>query len=63
MRKRSKPTPAGLLRASANPDRHSLLAENLLLDDESKDLFALLHQQFIDRLNPTDGMEIYLVEE
>jgi hypothetical protein len=56
-------TPAGLLRASANSTRHALLSENLVLDDESKDLFALLHQQFIDRLNPTDGMEICLVEE
>jgi hypothetical protein len=56
-------TQAGLLRASANSTRHGMLAENLVLDDESKDLFALLHQQFIDRLNPTDGMEICLVEE
>jgi hypothetical protein len=56
-------TPAGLLRSSANSTRHALLAENLVLNDESKDLFALLHQQFIDRLNPTDGMEICLVEE
>jgi hypothetical protein len=56
-------TPAGLLRASANSTRHGMLSENLVLDDESKDLFALLHQQFIDRLNPTDGMEICLVED
>jgi hypothetical protein len=56
-------TPAGLLRSSANSTRHALLSENLVLNDESKDLFALLHQQFIDRLNPTDGMEICLVED
>ncbi len=56
-------TPAGLLRASANSTRHGMLSENLVLDDESKDLFALLHQQFIDRFNPTDGMEICLVED
>jgi hypothetical protein len=65
MRKLSKPTlaPAGLLRASANSTRHSLLAENLVLDDESKNVFALLHQEFIDRLNPTDGIEVCLVED
>ncbi len=56
-------TPAGLLRASANSTRHGLLAENLVLDEESKDFFALLHQQFIDRLNPADGVEVCLVEE
>jgi hypothetical protein len=56
-------TPAGLLRASANSTRHALLAENLVLDDESKDVFALLHQEFIDRLNPTDGIEVCLVED
>jgi hypothetical protein len=56
-------TSAGKLRASANSTRHGLLADNLVLDDESKEVFALLHQQYIDRINPTDGIEIGLVEE
>jgi hypothetical protein len=53
----------GKLRASANSVRHGLLANSLVLDDESKEVFALLHQQYIDRINPTDGIEISLVEE
>jgi hypothetical protein len=56
------PRQAGF-RASANSTRHSLLARNLVLDDESKETFAILHQQYIDRINPTDGIEIGLVEE
>jgi hypothetical protein len=60
MKKLSKRT---LARASANSTRHTLLAENLVLDEESKNVFALLHQEFIDRLNPTDGIEVCLVED
>jgi hypothetical protein len=56
-------TPAGLLRASANSTRHGLLAKSVLVGKEDAETFALLHQQFIDRINPTDGIEITLVEE
>ena len=54
---------AGKLRASANSTRHGLLADNLVLDGESKEVFAVLHQQYIDRFNPTDGIEVALVED
>jgi hypothetical protein len=56
-------TPAGLLRASANSTRHALLAKSVLVGREDPETFAVLHQQYIDRINPTDGIEITLVEE
>jgi hypothetical protein len=56
-------TTAGKLRASANSTRHGMLARCILIEGEGADTFALLHQQYIDRINPTDGIEISLVEE
>jgi hypothetical protein len=56
-------TSAGLLRASANSTRHGLLAKSVLVGSEDPETFAVLHQQYIDRINPTDGIEITLVEE
>jgi hypothetical protein len=56
-------TTAGKLRASANSTRHGLLAKCILIEGEGAETFALLHQQYIDRINPTDGIEISLVEE
>src|ERR1700692_2869332 len=56
-------TPAGKLRASANSTRHGMLARCILIEGEGAETFALLHQQYIDRINPTDGIEISLVEE
>jgi hypothetical protein len=56
-------TSAGLLRASANSTRHGLLAKSVLVGGESPEIFALLHQQYIDRISPADGIEISLVEE
>jgi hypothetical protein len=56
-------TPAGLLRASANSTRHGILSKSVLVGGEDAEIFALLHQQYIDRINPTDGIEISLVEE
>jgi hypothetical protein len=56
-------TPVGLLRASANSTRHALLAKSVLVGGERAETFAVLHQQYIDRINPTDGIEITLVEE
>jgi hypothetical protein len=46
---------------AANSTR--LLAKNLMLNDESKGVFALLHQQYIDRINPTDAIEITPIAE
>jgi hypothetical protein len=54
---------SGKLRTSANSTSHGILANNLILDGESKEIFALLHQEYIDRIKPTDGIEISLVEE
>jgi hypothetical protein len=51
------------LHASSNSHRHSLLAKCVLLDHENPETFALLHQQYIDRINPSDGIEITLVED
>jgi hypothetical protein len=51
------------LHASSDSHRHSLLAKCVLLDHENPETFALLHQQYIDRINPSDGIEITLVED
>jgi hypothetical protein len=51
------------LHASSNSERHCLLAKCVLLDHEDPETFALLHQQYIDRINPSDGIEITLVED
>jgi hypothetical protein len=56
-------TSAGKLRASSNSTRHGLLARTILVEGEDPETFALLHQQYIDRINPTDGIEITLVED
>ena len=56
-------TPEGKDRASANALRHGLLAECVVLENESNECFDDLVTQHIQRFAPADGVEFAMVEE
>ena len=62
-RSRGPVTPEGKERASANALRHGLLAECVVLENESNECFDDLVTQHIQRFAPADGVEFAMVEE
>jgi hypothetical protein len=56
-------TAEGKLRSSQNAISHGLLARCLVLEDESPEAFQSLLAEYVDRLRPTDGLELGIVEE
>jgi hypothetical protein len=56
-------TPEGKRRSSQNAIRHGLLANCLMLQDESRAAFDALLAQHLDRLQPADGVEYGFIEE
>jgi hypothetical protein len=51
------------LRSSNNSIRHGLLANCVLIKDESRESFTLLLDQHLEKLNPADQVEYGMVEE
>ena len=56
-------TPAGKIRSSKNAIRHGLMAKCVVLGNESRAGFDNLLAGFVERFNPTDAVELGLVEE
>ena len=56
-------TAAGKESSSQNALRHGLLARCVVLESESREGFAALLQQHLERLQPTDGVELGMIEE
>jgi hypothetical protein len=56
-------TPEGKARSSCNALRHGLLAKCVVLSNESPAGFQELHDQFVNRFGPADGVEDGLLEE
>jgi hypothetical protein len=55
--------PKGKARSSANAIRYDVLAECVVLDDESSECFNDLVTQYKERFAPADGVELGMVEE
>src|ERR1039457_3869509 len=62
-RSRGPITPEGKERASTNALRHGLLAECVVLKNESNECFDDLLTQHIQRFTPADGVEFAMIEE
>ena len=62
-RSRGPITPQGKQRASANALRHGLLAECVVLENESNQCFDDLVTQHIQRFAPADGVGFAMIEE
>ncbi|MCE5307115.1 MAG: hypothetical protein LLG20_05695 [Acidobacteriales bacterium] len=62
-RSRGPVTPEGKARSSRNSIRHGLLAKCVVLSNESPAGFQELHDQFVNRFGPADGVEEGLLEE
>ena len=60
---RGPKTPAGKQVVARNAIRHGLLADCVVLGDESRESFQALLAQHLDRLAPADGVEFGMVEE
>jgi len=56
-------TPEGRSRSSTNATRHGLLADCIVLRNESRQSFEDLLAQHIERLAPGDGVEFGMIEE
>jgi len=56
-------TPEGKQRSSLNAVRHGLLAKSICLTNEDPEKFKELLQDYLDRLQPTDNVELRLVEQ
>jgi len=56
-------TPEGKQRSSLNSVRHGLLAKVSCLTNEDQELFKELLQDYLTRLQPTDMVELRLVEQ
>src|SRR5690242_4433986 len=56
-------TPEGKHRSSLNSQRHGLLAKVSCLTNENQGLFKELLQDYLTRLQPTDMVELRLVEQ
>ena len=53
----------GKLNASHNALRHGLLAKHAVLPNESTANFERLFEQYVARLNPSDDVELGMIEE
>jgi hypothetical protein len=62
-RSRGPITPEGKERSSANALRHGLLANCVVLKNESSQCFDDLVTQHIERFAPADGVEFAMIEE
>ena len=60
---RGPKTAAGKARSSQNAVRHGLLAKRVVLSNESEENFLIVMDQYVDRLDPQDGVEYGFVEE
>jgi len=56
-------TPEGKARSSCNTIRHGLLAKCVVLSNGFPAGFQELHDQFVNRFGPADGVEDGLLEE
>lgn len=56
-------TEAGKSRSSANAIRHGLLAQRVVLENESEPNFQSLLGQYLDKFAPRDGVEFGMIEE
>ena len=56
-------TPEGKQRSSLNSVRHGLLAKSVCLTNEDPEGFKEILQDFLTRLQPTDNVELRLVEQ
>src|SRR5215472_17922004 len=56
-------TPEGKSRSAQNAIRHGLLAKCVVLSMEKHANFELLLQQYMDKFQPRDGVEIGAIEE
>jgi hypothetical protein len=62
-RSRGPVTPPGKARSAANALRHGLLAQNAILRLEPAEGFQAHLDDFVERLQPSDTVELSLVEE
>ncbi len=60
---RGPKTEEGKRRSAQNSLRHGLLAKCILLDNECRDTFQIVHQYHIEKFNPADDVEHSAVEE
>jgi hypothetical protein len=56
-------TEEGKKRSSMNALRHGLLAQNVVLPSEKIENFGIMHDYYIQKFNPADGVEHDRVEE
>ena len=56
-------TEAGKRRSSRNALRHGLLAKRVVLETDNEDNFHIVLDQYVERLEPADGVEYGMVEE
>lgn len=62
-RSRGPRTEEGKQRSAFNAVRHGLLAQCVVLENESREGFDELVAQYVERLAPADGVEAGMVEE
>ena len=60
---RGPKTPEGKARSSRNATRHGLLAKCVVLRNESREGFHALFNQYVERFDPVDDVELAIVEE
>lgn len=53
----------GKLRSSQNAVRHGLLAQCVVLPEESAESFEAMLEQHLERFDPADGVEFAMVED
>ena len=56
-------TPLGKQHSSLNAIRHGLLADCVLLQTEPLENFSIVHDQHLERFQPSDGVELGMIEE
>src|SRR5689334_20406861 len=56
-------TEAGKSRSSHNATRHGLLAERVVLEDESQENFQIVVNDYVQKFQPRDGVEFGMIEE
>ena len=62
-RSKGPKTAAGKVRSSENATRHGLLAKRVVLSNESEENFQIVMDQYVEKLDPQDGVEYSFVEE
>src|SRR5690349_22280288 len=62
-RSRGPKTAAGKSRSSINATRHGLLAQRVVLQNESRANFDQLFGHYLHKFSPHDGVEIAMIEE